>query len=545
MTGLERIRAAFHRQPVDRTPWVPFVGVHGGYLLDITATEYLKSADRLVEGIEKSIELYAPDGVPVAFDLQIEAEILGCKLNWSDDTPPAVISHPLTEGVALADLAIPAATDGRIPVVLDATRRLRAAHPDLALYGLITGPFTLALHLMGTDIFMKMFDKPEYVNEVMAFAAKVCNALSDYYIEAGCDIVAVVDPMTSQIGPDQFQQFVTAPATEVFEHIRTQGAMSSFFVCGHAEQNLKVMCDCKCDNVSVDENIPLTTIRDICLAQDVSFGGNMQLTAVLLLGSELDSQRNALDCLDIGGETGFILAPGCDLPYDTPAANLQAVTRIVVDKYEREKVAAMDVEENTGELLDMSQYGQSDKVVVDIITLDSEACAPCQYMVESVKDIMPEFEGIVEWREHKIKQRENLVFMSSLLVRNIPTICIDGQIRFVSRIPSRDELSEAIQKRILEKMRIRIRQEQGEVFVLCGAECEGDACKRLSEVVERVITELGADVKVTHITDPEHVRQFGVLPGQTPAIVTANYRLRSTKQVPEASVLREWIKDLM
>ena len=64
MTGLERIRAAFHRQPVDRTPWVPFVGVHGGYLLDITATEYLKSADRLVEGIEKSIELYAPDGVP-------------------------------------------------------------------------------------------------------------------------------------------------------------------------------------------------------------------------------------------------------------------------------------------------------------------------------------------------------------------------------------------------------------------------------------------------------------------------------------------------
>jgi hypothetical protein len=277
----------------------------------------------------------------------------------------------------------------------------------------------------------------------------------------------------------------------------------------------------------------------------VSFGGNMQLTAVLLLGTELDSQRNALDCLDIGGETGFVLAPGCDLPYDTPAANLQAVTRIVVDKYEREKVAAMDVEENTGELLDMSQYGQSDKVVVDIITLDSEACAPCQYMVESVKDIMPEFEGIVEWREHKIKQRENLVFMSSLLVRNIPTICIDGQIRFVSRIPSRDELSAAIQKRILEKMRIRIRQQQGEVFVLCGTECEEDACSRLSEVVERVITELGADVKVTHITDPERVRQFGVLPGQTPAIVTANYRLRSTKQVPEASVLREWIKDLM
>ena len=27
--------------------------------------------------------------------------------------------------------------------------------------------------------------------------------------EAGCTVVALVDPMTSQIGPDQFRQFVT------------------------------------------------------------------------------------------------------------------------------------------------------------------------------------------------------------------------------------------------------------------------------------------------------------------------------------------------
>ena len=41
----------------------------------------------------------------------------------------------------------------------------------------------------------------------------------------------------------------------------------------------------------------------------------------------------------------------------------------------------------------MRDYGQADKVIVDIITLDSEACAPCQYMVEAVKTDRPEFEG--------------------------------------------------------------------------------------------------------------------------------------------------------
>ncbi len=29
-----------------------------------------------------------------------------------------------------------------------------------------TGPFTLALHLLGTDIFLKMFEDPEYINKL-------------------------------------------------------------------------------------------------------------------------------------------------------------------------------------------------------------------------------------------------------------------------------------------------------------------------------------------------------------------------------------------
>jgi len=108
----------------------------------------------------------------------------------------------------------------------------------------------------------------------------------------------------------------------------------------------------------------------------------------------------------------------------------------------------------TPKLAPLPDYAREPNVIVDVITLDSSSCAPCQYMVESVKAVAPEFEGIVEWREHKIKYHESLVFMASLMVRNVPTICIDGQITFVSRIPGRDELIEAIQKRIylLSKM---------------------------------------------------------------------------------------------
>ncbi len=74
--------------------------------------------------------------------------------------------------------------------------------------------------------------------------------------------------------------------------------------------------------------------------------------------------------------------------------------------------------------------------------------------------------GIVEWHEHKIKYRESLVFMTSLMVRNIPTICIDGKIEFVSRIPPKDELIAAIQRRINEKLRLMIKQKKASLFLL-------------------------------------------------------------------------------
>lgn len=540
--GKELILAAIERRVTERIPWVPFCGVHAGLLIDKTATDFLKSADLIVEGINKAVELYRPDGIPVAFDLQIEAETLGCELNWSDDNPPAVVTHPLSDGTAtLADLKIPDRGDGRIPIVLEATRRLREAHPDIALYGLITGPFTLGLHLLGTDIFMGMFDRPEYIMEVLSFCADVGVALAEMYIDEGCDVIGVVDPMTSQIGPDQFSEFCTAPARVVFDAIRSKGAKGSFFVCGHAQNNISVMCDCHCDNISVDENIPLDYVRDICDEKNVSFGGNMKLTTVMLLGTPDDNKVNAMECMELGGEKGFILAPGCDLPYATPKANLMAVADVIHDEYQQE-VARELARKGPAvcELLDMSDYGQGDKVIIDVITLDSEACAPCQYMMEAVKAVAPEFGELIEWREHKIKYPESITLMSSLYVRNIPTICIDGQIKFVSRIPPRNELVEAIHNRIKEKFSLKIKNNKGRIILL--GDGSEDGYVELKNHITTALKELGTSVEFSEVNDPDEILRYGVF--QTPAVVTEKHIVKSAGKVVEKAIVKEWIKSI-
>lgn len=117
-----------------------------------TAAEYLRSADLMVKGLKKAHECYRPDGLPVTFDLQIEAEILGCELHWADEVPPSVVSHPLEDdSVTLDDLPKLDRTKGRLPLVMSALEMLnREIGEEVALYGLICGPYTLVFIMRGS-----------------------------------------------------------------------------------------------------------------------------------------------------------------------------------------------------------------------------------------------------------------------------------------------------------------------------------------------------------------------------------------------------------
>ena len=126
----------------------------------------------------------------------------------------------------------------------------------MALYGLVTGPFTLALHLLGNDLFLEMIQNPERITSLLDGCAAVAEQAAAAYVENGADVVAVVDPMTSQISPTHFEQFVSGPVDRVFERVRAAGGLSSMFVCGNATRNLECMCKTACDNVSIDENVP-------------------------------------------------------------------------------------------------------------------------------------------------------------------------------------------------------------------------------------------------------------------------------------------------
>ncbi|MGC9318500.1 MAG: uroporphyrinogen decarboxylase family protein [Armatimonadota bacterium] len=454
MTGREILLQAFQNQTTPRPAWIPFVGCHGGALIGVPADEYLQSSQLIARGLLRADELYRPDGLPITFDLQMEAEILGCELRWASDGPPNVVSHPLAQGAELSDLPEFSTDAGRFPLTMQALRSVKAEIGErVALYGLICGPFTLGLHLLGNDIFLEMFDSEQQVRELMGFCAEVGRRSADAYIDNGADVIAVVDPMVSQISPQHFQQFVTEPANELFDHIHRRGSLGSLFCCGDATRNLEVMAQTRCDNISVDENVDLAYLRDIARAHHTSFGGNLQLTVVLLLGTEQRAKQAALECIDIGDSEGYILAPGCDLPYDTPPENVAAAGLMAVDEYEREvaRQTVVEAEEDTFEDIELPDYEAGERVILDVITLDSSTCAPCQYMVDAATRAAGRIGEGVEVHEHKITRREGLGMFCRLDAGHVPTICIDGRPTFVSIIPDQETLVSAIRERMEEK----------------------------------------------------------------------------------------------
>ncbi|MCW1306029.1 MAG: thioredoxin family protein [Candidatus Parvarchaeota archaeon] len=436
-----------------RVPWVPFVGVHGGYLIGSSADEYLKSSDKIFEGISVAIQRYRPDGIPVAFDLQIEAEVLGCKLMWSKNSPPSVSSHPLEEGTSLDSLKMPSEKDGRIPIIMEALKRLKEKYKDIAFYGLVTGPLTLAMHLAGTDLLMNMLLDPQSVEKVISFSCNVAIKMSQYYSKNGADVIAIVDPTVSLISPQTFDQFMSDAYTKIFEFIKSQNKISASFVCGDARKVIEPICKTYPDSFHADENVPLSMLRDTTQKYGISFGGNIPLTTVLFSGNEILSQKVAAECIYESGIDRFVLAPGCDLLYDTPPQNLEAVSEVVHDvpmekigEYITEKASRI-VEEKI-EPYKTPNYKTLDYVNVDVITINADTCAACKYMVEAVKSVGDKFMAIppFEWSEHRLSEKTTLSMIKTFGLKQIPSIVIDGEVAFEGIVPTHDELVKKIRE---------------------------------------------------------------------------------------------------
>lgn len=448
--GKKLIFDILEHKRAERPAWVPFSGIHAGKLTGVTAIEVLKDEEKLYEALMQVNKLYRPDGQPVLFDLQVEAEILGCELQWSEDTPPTVKTHPYDEERLIpCRCKMPTKESGRLPMILRTMERLKKSVGDTtALYGLVCGPFTLASHLRGTEIFMDMFDEPEYVCDLIAYCADFILEEAKLYVEAGMDVIAVVDPLVSQISSDHFEEFLAAPYTKIFAEIKKMGAYSSFFVCGDATRNVESMCKTSPDSISVDENIRIPDIRPITEKYNVVVGGNIPLTTVMLHGSQQDNMKYVVELIESVEDNchNFIVSPGCDMPYDIPVENTIGAAQAVIefDKV-KELVKNYESTDYSKVQVDLPDYAHLKKPLLEVFTIDSSSCAACTYMMGIANAAKEKYGDKIDVVEYKFTVKENIARVMKMGIKQLPCIFINGELKYSSIIPGLDELSKDIE----------------------------------------------------------------------------------------------------
>lgn len=330
MQPREGFLRALRYEEAGETPWFPLIGVHAGALGGIPADQVYQSADKLFDALMEAWRIYEPSAMPVVYDLQLEAECMSCRLSWAPDAPPAVSSHPLEGDFRFVpcECTLPGPEDGRIPLVLEAMRRMKAeVGTSTALCGVVCGPFTLAAHLRGSELFLDLYDDPDYVHALLDFCRQGAERMAQYYLEAGMDAIVVADPLASQVAEGYFEDFLAQPYRSILDRIRALGGLSLLSVCGDIMRCLEALCAAGPDGLLVDDEVDLPAAKQVTDRFRVAIAGNLPLTEVMQNGTPEENMRYLL--AERGGVSdarGLILGTGCDIPYAVPAANARAAT---------------------------------------------------------------------------------------------------------------------------------------------------------------------------------------------------------------------------
>ncbi len=266
----------------------------------------------MAKGVVEAAKRYNADGIPLLFDLSVEASAVGCELKWWPDNVPSVTTHPCSDRTpSQADLKLPTKESGRWPAIFEAAKiaKPQLDKLDCVMMGLFCGPLTLASHLAGVRIFTDVYKNKEFAAEVCKFAGEVGAVSAQFYADMGCEIICIVDPVASQIKAETFKEYVAPNVQKATQVIHDAGCTSSFFICGDCTKVLEEVCKLGTHGFAIDEQLNMNFVRDLARKYNKGFGGNLKLTLALSLGL-LSPREDAIVSLAAGGHIGYTFAPG-------------------------------------------------------------------------------------------------------------------------------------------------------------------------------------------------------------------------------------------
>ena len=102
------------------------------------------------------------------------------------------------------------------------------------------------------------------------------------------------------------------------------------------------------------------------------------------------------------------------------------------------------------------------------------------------------------------------------------------------------EYEKALFKEFKKFLGEKVEEEKGEFLeiAILGPGCY--SCNKLEQDVMAVLSETGIQAGLNHISDPNLIAQYGILP--TPALII-NGKVKSSGRVPSKSMIKKWLEE--
>lgn len=328
MKPLDRVTSHLQGKPVDRLPLMPITMMFAGDLAGIKYGEYCRDHRKLVEAQLKVAEAFGFDYVSCISDPAREAADCGATIQYFDNQPPAIVETEacLAEKTALKGLKIPDPLGGgrmtdRVQAAADFKKRCGSTY---LIEGWVEGPCAEAADLRGINSLMTdFFDDPAFVRELFAFVIEMELRFARAQIEAGAQIIGVGDAAASLVGPEIYKEFVWPYEQRLVEGIHGLGGMVRLHICGNTRRILDGMGRLGCEIVDLDYPSPMSEGREQ-MGPDQVLLGNLNPVQVLRNGTPETVTAAVAECHRQAGKR-YIVGAGCEVPRDTPHANLRAL----------------------------------------------------------------------------------------------------------------------------------------------------------------------------------------------------------------------------
>lgn len=263
----------------------------------------------------------------VPFDLGVEAEALGAKMNFYDDVEGLLyptIKEKCIKGVE--DIRIPSdlKNAGRIPVVTEAIRLLRKELGDKVAIGTyVLGPFTLAGQVKELDaLFEESFLEPEKTNAMLSKLSDYIVQVFKIYQEAGADYFTLreMGGTSDVMSPKSFRSLIKPHLVRIHAEMPRP---SILHICGDTNSIITDMAECGADAISVDQKNCMAETRQK-LGSETIVLGNFDPIKVLHKGNVKDVGPAVIESLKGGANAVW---PGCDLWPEVPRENMEALMK--------------------------------------------------------------------------------------------------------------------------------------------------------------------------------------------------------------------------